>query len=108
MGSESLTLNPEHSMEQDNKSELIQVSIQPNGVYFIEKIRVLRGIRGKTRGKVDEVIITGIPLRKVQQYCLNQKLIITSKAVYRYDLDNPILFRKDDSLTYYKKEDISP
>lgn len=107
MDSESLTFNPEHSMEQDNKSELIQVSIQPNGVYFIEKIRVLRGIRGKTRGKVDEVIITGIPSRKVQQYCLNQKLTITNKAVYQYDLDNPILIRKDDSLTYYKKEDMT-
>lgn len=79
--------------------ELIQVSIQKEGVYFIYKLsEVKRGIRGKTKGKVDEVIIVGIPLNDVNDYCKKEELIITSERVCFKNLDQTILTRKEGML----------
>ena len=50
---------------------LITESIVDNvvvGMYFIYKIPVKRGIRGKTKGKVDEIIVYGIPIKKLPQF----------------------------------------
>lgn len=66
--------------------------------------QVKRGIRGKTKGKVDEVLIVGIPLKKVEEYCENSNLIITNKAVYEGDLDNPILYLNEEGTAYERRE----
>ena len=71
------------------------------------QIDVKRGMRGKTKGKVKEVLIVGIPKSAVENYCQTNKLIITNKAVYETTLDNPILFKEDDSWTYKRREDIN-
>lgn len=83
--------------------ELIQVTVQSNGVYFMYRLEnVTRGIRGKTKGKVDEVIICGVPMKNVEKYCETNHLIITNKAVYQYDFDNPILFKENGKFVYSK------
>lgn len=73
--------------------KLIQVNLTPFGAYFLYKINVTRGIRGKSKGKVDEIIVVGIHKNKMQQYCIDHNLIITNKAVYmNNDMSKPILF----------------
>ena len=71
-------------MEQ-KKQELIQVSLTNSGAYFIYSVpNVKRGIRGKTRGRADEVIIHGIPKNKLQDFCVKNEIQITNMAVYQY------------------------
>jgi len=66
----------------DVEERLVQVTVQSNGVYFAYQLpEVKRGIRGKTKGKVDELLIVGVPLKGVQSYCKREHLIITNKAV---------------------------
>ena len=72
--------------------DLIQVNIKDFGAYFIYKVPVQRGIKGKTKSKVDEILSVGVPSKGLQAYCINHGLIITNKAVYYNDLDNPILY----------------
>lgn len=92
----------------DMEEELVQVSIQSNGVYFAYRLPdVKRGIKGKTRAQVDELLIVGVPTKGVQDYCLREHLIITNKAVYQNDLDNPILFRNGESFVYVEKEKLT-
>lgn len=72
--------------------ELIQVNLTPFGAYFLYKIKVTRGIRGKTKGKVDEIIVVGINKDKLQKYCVDNEIIITNKAVYlNNDMSKPYL-----------------
>lgn len=83
------------------EQKLVQVTIQSNGVYFAYQLpKVKRGIRGKSKGKVDELLIVGVPIKKVESYCEREGLIITDKRVYVGNLDNPILSRKGNSLVY--------
>ena len=90
---------------ESNINNLIQVSINKSGVYFMYKVpQVKRGIRGKTKGKVDEVLIVGIPLKQVEEYCVRNNLIITNKAVYEEDLDNPILYLNEEGTAYERRE----
>ena len=90
------------------EQKLIQVSIQFNGAYFTYQLDVPRGIKGKTKAKVKEVLIHGVPTKRVQQYCLDNKLVITDRAVYENnDMDCPILFRQGDTLTYVEKEKLN-
>ena len=85
-------------------SDLIQVSINPDGsAYFMYSVKVTRGIRGKTKGKVDEFLIHGIPASALQNFCVKNNLIITNKAVYEDDMGTtPLLVKKTDSWTYVK------
>ena len=91
------------------EEKLVQVTIQSNGVYFAYQLpEVKRGIRGKTKGKVDELLIVGVPLKKVQSYCEREHLVITNKAVYENnDMDCPILFRQGESFVYVEKEKLN-
>ena len=93
----------------DMEEKLVQVTIQSNGVYFAYQLpEVKRGIRGKTKGKVDELLIVGVPLKKVQSYCEREHLVITNKAVYENnDMDCPILFRQGESFVYVEKEKLN-
>lgn len=59
------------------KEELITISIQENGAYFIYKIpNVKRGIRGKNKGNVNELIIVGVPIDKLEQYCKKENITL--------------------------------
>lgn len=50
--------------------ELVFISKNQNGDYYVGfKIKVNRGIRGKTKSKVDELIIVGIPKDKFPEFC---------------------------------------
>jgi hypothetical protein len=81
--------------------DLVQVSIRNFGAYFIYNIPVQRGIKGKTKSKVDEILAVGIPFKEIQSYCINNGLIITNKAIYYNNLDNPILYA-DEKGNYLK------
>ena len=72
--------------------DLIQVNINDFGAYFVYRVPVQRGIKGKTKSKVDEILSVGVPSKRLQAYCINHGLIITNKAVYYNDLENPILY----------------
>ena len=86
--------------------KLIQVSIIKQGVYFMYQLPVQRGIKGKSKSKVNEVLVVGIPMNKVQDYCLKENIIITNKAVYINDLDNPILFKEKDKFVYVERKEL--
>lgn len=46
------------------------VSKNKNGDFYIGyRVPVQRGIRGKTRGKVDELIIVGVPKADMPKFC---------------------------------------
>ena len=90
-------------MKESNIENLIQVSLNRHGAYFMYSVpQVKRGIRGKTKGKVDEVLVVGVPLKNVESYCEKANLIITNKAVYEGDLDNPILYLNEEGTAYEK------
>lgn len=88
--------------------KLIQVTIQKNGAYFMYQIEVQRGIKGKSKSKVKEVLIDGIPFNKLQEYCIKNKFVITNKAIYQNnDLDDPILFKEKDRFVYKEREQLN-
>lgn len=93
-------------MTEDKDMELIGVNIHKFGVYFVYRILVKRGIKGKSRARVYEILSCGVPKRFVEKYCEDNGLIITDRAVYKDNLKNPILFREGTSLNYIKKEEL--
>ena len=99
----------EESKHLIKNSDLVQVSINGGGsIYFLYAIKVQRGIRGKTKGKADELLIMGIPKSAIERYCRKNNLVITNKAVYEGDFDHPLLFRDDNSYSwvYKRREDL--
>ena len=51
------------------------ISFNEHGAYFIYRVpSVKRGIRGKSRGHVDEVMIVGIPKNKVAEYIIKNNI----------------------------------
>lgn len=76
-----------------NETVLIQVDLIDIGAYFIYRINnVQRGIKGKSRGQVDEIIAVGVPRHKLQKYCVDNEIIITNQAVYlNNDMSKPYL-----------------
>ena len=96
-------------MEQEKctNQDLIQLSFNSKGsAYFIYQIKVTRGIRGNTKGKVNEVLIVGIPKSAIEKYCIKNNLFITNKAVYEGDWNTPLLFLNEDGTCYKRKEDL--
>lgn len=57
------------------KKEIVFVSCNSDGNFYVGyKIKVQRGIRGKSKSKVDELIIVGIPRDKFNKWCLLEGL----------------------------------
>ena len=84
--------------------KLIQINISENHAYFIYSLEVQRGIRGKTKGRVGEVLIFGCNTKHLQDWCVEHNLVITNKAVYSSDdLNHPILVREGEGLNYVIK-----
>jgi len=66
----------------DKDAELIQVSTNEDGnFYFVYKVPVQRGIKGKTKSKVDELIIVGVNKNKVDQFCKAQGIILKKEEL---------------------------
>ena len=65
--------------------ELIKICPNEHGCYFLYKIQVQRGIKGKTKSKVDELLIVGVPKRALSAYCKKiGVVIIDEKTGDRY------------------------
>ena len=59
------------------------ISRNRDGNYYIGfKVPVKRGIRGKTRGKVDELIIVGINQKQFPQWCKEHNIIVTEVELH--------------------------
>lgn len=84
--------------------ELVQLGLQKSGAYFTYKLPVQRGIRGKSKGKVDELMIIGIPYKNMERYCEQHNYIITNKALYIGDMDNPVLI--NDGTCYRRIDEL--
>ena len=83
---------------------LVQISLNEKGsAYFIYSLPVKRGIRGKTKGKVNEVIIVGVPKKQIGSYCYKHNLVISS--IYVYENNIRILQRKGDQLVWEEIKD---
>ena len=64
----------------DNGVYLEEVNPNDSGVYFVYRIpNVKRGIRGKTKGHVDELLVVGIPWPKVDKYLKRYGLVIVKE-----------------------------
>ena len=51
------------------------ISMNANGDFYVGyKVKVQRGIRGKTKSKVDEVLIVGVPKNDFKDFCLKNDL----------------------------------
>ena len=80
--------------------KLIQLSVDGSHTYIMYQVPVNRGIRGKTRGKVNEVLIIGLNTKHLHRFCVNHDIFITNKYVRDSDTEEIILVRKGDTLTY--------
>lgn len=49
--------------------KLVQISPNEHGCYFVYQVEVQRGIRGKNKGKVKELLIVGVPKNQLNSYC---------------------------------------
>lgn len=61
--------------------KIIQISRNENGDWYVvyQLPGVQRGIKGKTKSKVDEVLIIGVPKAKFNAWCKKNNLIVRSE-----------------------------
>lgn len=59
--------------------KLIKVCPNEHGAYFLYSIPVKRGIRGKTKSVVEELLIVGVPLSKLDEACAKEGVLIIDK-----------------------------
>lgn len=58
-----------------SKEEIAFISQNQDGNWYIGyKVKVQRGIKGKTKSKVDELLIVGIPESKFDEFCKREGL----------------------------------
>lgn len=83
---------------------LVQFSLnEKDSAYFIYSLPVKRGIRGKTKGKVNEVLIIGVPEKQLDSYCYKHNLMISN--IYVYENSKRILHRKGNPLVWEEIKD---
>lgn len=57
--------------------EIVFISKNKNGDFYVGyKIQVNRGIRGKSRAHVDELLIVGIPKERFPKFCKQHNIVI--------------------------------
>ena len=62
--------------------KIIQISQNENGDWYVMyQIPVQRGIKGKTKSKVNEVLIVGIPGSKFDSWCKKNNLVVRKESV---------------------------
>ena len=53
--------------------------------YFIYRLpKVKRGMHGKTKGKVDELLIVGVPRNKFDSYCEKEGIQLRLENLHEY------------------------
>lgn len=58
-----------------NRDQLTKIAFNKNGsLYAIYKVNVQRGIKGKNKSKVDEVLIWGIPKSGAEKFLIKNNL----------------------------------
>jgi len=61
----------------EEQPELQYIAKNKDGNYYaIYKVKVQRGIKGKTKSKVDELIIVGIPKSEFKDFCKKHNINI--------------------------------
>lgn len=87
---------------ESNEMELIRVSLRSTekgiNAYFVYRLPVQRGIRGKTRSKVNEILAFGVPASMLQEWCNKHHYTITNYYVYQ---DEKILLALNKEGTAY-------
>lgn len=63
------------------------------GYYFLHKVKVQRGIKGKSKSKVEELLIYGVPLKDVPNYYKDHK----EEIDYYYMHEEEILHENENS-----------
>ena len=85
-----------------NKEQLIKFTLTKFGAYIIFKEKVARGIKRKNQPKADELLILGIPSDKLNDWCIENHLLVTSHYVRDSETNEILLTRKEDSYVYDK------
>ena len=68
-----------HPIKEGN-NYLEEICPQENGVYLIYKVpKVARGMHGKNKGHVDEVLIVGMPWEKANKYLEKYGIVIVKE-----------------------------
>ena len=80
--------------------KLVQISVDGSHTYIIHKVPVSRGIRGKSKGKVDELLIIGINTKYLHRFCCKNGIYITNKYVRDAETDEILLEREGDFFNY--------
>ena len=63
-------------------NNLVDVTMNKNGdFYFIYSVEVQRGIKGKDKGKVKELLIVGVPKKNIEKYCVEEGISIRIKSM---------------------------
>lgn len=84
---------------------IIQISLNPHGAYITYLVEnVARGMHGKTKGHVNEVLIVGVPNSKLEAFCHKENIYITNLAVRDSYTDTILLKRKDERGYTYAKD----
>lgn len=65
-----------------SKEEIAFISQNQDGNWYIGyKVKVQRGIKGKTKSKVDELLIVGIPESKFDDFCKREGLHVEKQNI---------------------------
>lgn len=78
-------------MENLDQTEMklvrVSLKISEKGVagYFLYRMLVPRGMRGKTKAKVNEILAVGVPAHSMQRYCNDHHYCISNYYVYQDD-----------------------
>ena len=87
---------------ENNEMKLIRVSLRSTekgiNAYFVYRLPVQRGIKGKTRSKVNEILAVGVPASQLQRYCNDNHYTISNYYVYQ---DEKILLEINKEGTAY-------
>lgn len=65
---------------------LDKIAIQKNGAYFLYRVpKVARGMHGKTKGHVDELLIVGVPAKHFRNFCEKEGIKIEEGTVFPWE-----------------------
>lgn len=72
-------MKQQQTVSTENTAKLESVNVNDHGAYFIYKVKVQRGIKGKTKSKVDELLIVGVPFSGLDSYCRKEGVVIVNE-----------------------------
>lgn len=58
------------------------INCNENGDWYVGyRVKVQRGIKGKTKSKVDELLIVGIPGSQFNDFCKREGIIVKKESI---------------------------